>query len=92
VGIVDRVTVTQFDLVTSGIQYIWNPDGSFADIVILADVRLFNADGRQLHTDILDVPLSAGEKAVLKAKLDDKKVVFSSTTGWTEISHVKEEV
>lgn len=91
-SIVDRVTVKKFDLVTSGIQYRWNPDGSFADLVIMADVRLFSVDGRQLFTDTLEVPLSAGEKAILKARLDEKKALYASLTGWTEVSHVKEEV
>lgn len=91
-SIVSRTTVTQFDLAVAGIQYKWNPNGSFADLVIMADVRLFSVDGRQLFTDTLEVPLSAGEKTVLKARLDEKKALYASLTGWTEVSHVKEEV
>ena len=77
--IVDRLTVTQFELVRMCHQM--DADGN---LVTLADVRLRNAAGHVLGRDAVTVNWTAQEEAVIKAKIAEKVAQYAAVTGWME--------
>ena len=83
----DRLTVTQFELVRMCHQL--DADGN---LTTLADVRLRNAAGHILGRDAFTVPWSAGEEAVIKAKITEKTAQYAAATGWTEYALPTEEL
>lgn len=84
-SIVDKVTVTQFEVVR--ICYQLDGDGN---LVTLADVRLRNAAGHALGRDAVTVPWTAEEETTIKAKIADKITTYAAATGWVEYVPPKE--
>lgn len=85
-SIVDKVTVTQFELVRMCHQL--DADGN---LVTLADVRLRNAAGHILGRDAVTVPWLAEEEAAIRAKIAEKVAMYAAATGWVQYVPPEEE-
>jgi len=85
--IVDRTTITQFELV----RMCHEPTGD-GSLQTLADVRLRNASGRIIGSHSIDVTWTPQELAVLEAKIAEKEMDFAAATEWTKyVPPTKEE-
>ena len=77
-NIVDKTTVTQFELV----RLCHQPTA--AGLVTMADIRLRNAAGQIISRHSIDVTWTPQELAVLEAKIAEKEMDFAAATGWTK--------
>ena len=77
-NIVDRTTITQFELV----RLCHQPTA--AGLMTVADIRLRNAAGRIIGRHSIDVTWTPQELVVLEAKIAEKEMDFAAATEWTK--------
>ncbi|HUW31971.1 MAG TPA: hypothetical protein VM223_10190 [Planctomycetota bacterium] len=76
--VVDKTTITQFELV----RLCHQPTA--AGLVTMADLRLRNAAGAIIARHSIPVTWTTQELAVLEAKVAERETEFAAATGWTK--------
>ena len=85
-GLITNLTPVYYDLTRIGLQR------TNGDVIAIADMRILNADGKQLDTHNPSTVLTSQEKQMLAAFVNRELAAFEAATGLTEWIEPEEKV